>query len=122
MTDISPSELRLLQAILDFENRPLASDALLQKAREMGWVIQPFNWTRSTYHGHILGQDDESWLVMVSSKSAGVLPFCEIEEGGVIPRFGDHIRLEFRGGSLKIDVTICPKNARLAAEKLGRNV
>lgn len=120
--DIEYAELVLLQAILDMEKRPLASAFLFQKASDLKLVIEPINWTRGSYFGMVVGQDDLAWLIQYRTKGALVFPFDEIEEGGVVPRFGDIVWLNFKHGIVQVVVKVSTKNALLDAEKSGCDV
>ncbi|HLD44989.1 MAG TPA: hypothetical protein VJC18_06100 [bacterium] len=104
MIDIDKAMLVLVLAALDPNFLPPYSDSLIKQAKELDLLIERMNWTTGMYFGPVVGQDDQAWLIKIGTGRASVLPFCEIEEGAVIPRLGDNILLTLTHGLVHVVV------------------
>lgn len=118
MIDIDKARMVFMLTTLDPNFPPPYSDMLMQQAGELNLVIEAMDWTAGMYFGEVVEQDDQGWLIKIGSGRAGVLSFCEIEEGTVIPRIGDKILLTFTRGIVHVVVLQSPKNAHVDANRL----
>jgi hypothetical protein len=115
--DLERAKLVLLQAMLDVDMQP--SESLLRQARELELEIVNTDYTLNIYHGVVVGQDHKSWLIKYRNKGAVILNFEEIENGEVVPRFGDEVTLLMRFGIVTVEVKVAERNQRVDRKRKG---
>jgi hypothetical protein len=91
-------------ALLAAQGLDVNAKTVAQMASESGWVVQALDRMRGHYFGPVVAVDHRAGLVKHTRVDVIELPFTELAEGQNRPNTGDMVRLDFKQGTLTMNV------------------